>query len=341
MRSRAAYLLSCVLMLGHTGLLRAEDAIYPVNPVENARLTCLVRATLQCLDRHDSLAWEAADVNEPRGMVLAGGRLYVTTGVRLLAYEIDSGKRVLDLTLDATLFDPVWMDGRLLLADQAGSLRLLNASDGHEIWRRRLSGGWVYPPAVHQGHVYTGGSEGMLWGLRLADGHPLWQRRLGNELVYSPVVSGESLWLSAFDRRLRAVDPASGQQRWERLLAAPLLQLQAEGDVLMAAGYDGMLYGFNSKTGSPLWKAKVADSSRFRFHLRDGLVAVISETGDFTLLDVPAGNRLQVMHFNGRFRVAPVISDSGIRLYPETGSPIAIRLKRGQSGPAVANGGRR
>ena len=278
---------------------------------------CQLANELSCHALSDGrLVWRSDEVAAPGDLLPGGGRLWVTQSADLLALDIRNGRQLQRLTLPARLFSPRLYQGRLLLTDESGWLTVVDADDGHRLWRRRLSSRWVYPPAVSAGRLYAGGADGVVTALAAEDGRVLWRRQLEQELVYSPETASGRLWVSTFDGHLRALNLRSGQVEIDLTWSTPLFELQALGPLLLAADYSGNLVAFDSKDGRLLWQKKVSGSQRFGFSAGGRWILVSDALGQVQLLDVGNADIIKRFRFESAHPGAAVITDSMVWLFP-------------------------
>jgi len=163
--------------------------------------------------------------------------------------------------VDFPLTIPV-AEGRLAVASSDGTVSLLEAASGRELWRASAGA----PLAAGVGTdgtvaaVVTRANE----VVALADGKVLWREKLPAQAYTAPLVAGQRVFVLAGDRSLTAFDGRTGRRLWsqpprqnEPLVLRQAGALLAVGDTLVA-GQGGRLAGVNPLSGSLRWEAPIA-----------------------------------------------------------------------------------
>ncbi len=110
---------------------------------------------------------------------------------------------------------PALANGRLFVPTQHSDLIALDATTGHELWRKTAR-----PGPLNFAH-YRGSEPGF---------------------AASPVVTGDLVWIPGPDGTLTAVAAATGQEVWKTSLGAPIVSAPAPaGDTLVVASFDGVV----------------------------------------------------------------------------------------------------
>ncbi len=283
----------------------------------DSSILCRVTDRLRC-HRLPSMAllWQRDDIEAPAELRQQDGRLWVTRGRQVFGFELATGHPLFRFENDHLLFAPRARDSRLFLADQGGWLRALDTDSGRELWRRRLSTGWIYPPALDGNRLYTGGSNARVTALEASTGEVLWELEAGQELVTYPLLAGGLLWISSFDARLQGIDPQNGRRVVDWLLDTPLFDLQVSGDRLVGADYAGRLQAFDLPTLRRAWSSAVADSQDYRFALDENRLAVATAEGRLLLLDAGSGQVLKRIRFETEDMGLALLPDSMVWLFP-------------------------
>jgi outer membrane protein assembly factor BamB len=120
-------------------------------------------------------------------------------------------------------------NGRLNDSDDrpAGVVLCVRASDGGEVWKRKMPDGVLGNLAADRRHVFFGCRDGYFYCLRRGDGSQEWRRQLGKAVVAGPALeahpSGEAaaerLYAIGMEGYLVCMEPATGNLVWERNLA--------------------------------------------------------------------------------------------------------------------------
>ena len=294
----------------------------------DSSILCRVTDRLRC-HRLPSMAllWQRDDIEAPAELRQQDGRLWITRGRQVFGFELATGHPLFRFENDHLLFAPRAGDSRLFLADQGGWLRALETDSGRELWRRRLSAGWIYPPALDGTRLYTGGSNARVTALDASSGEVLWELEAGQELVTYPLLAGGLLWISSFDAHLQGLDPKNGRRVVDWSLNTPLFDLQVSGNRLVGADYAGRLQAFDLRNLRRAWSTAVAESQQYRFVLVDDRLAVATAEGQLLLLDADRGRVVKRIRFETEDMGQALLPDSTVWLLP------SVQPMNGSTGP--------
>ncbi len=174
-------------------------------------------------------------------------------------------------------------------------------------------------PVVADGRLYAGGVDGTLTALDAASGSKLWSHRDGKRT-------------GGFLRR------GENSIRWS---GGPAV----EGDLLVAGGLDGQVYGFSTQDGSERWHTHVSSEVISRPAIGDGVVVVRSNDGRLSALNVGDGSLRWVFEqpvpsLSLRGNSAPIIAGGSVFSGADNGKLVAVSLADGtmQWSQAVSTG---
>ncbi len=150
---------------------------------------------------------------------------------------------------------------QVTIASVAGSVAVLDASTGAEIWRA-AAGTPLATGAGYDGQVaavVTRNNE----LLALASGRELWRQQLTAQSYTAPLVAGGRVFVLAADRSISAYDGQSGRRLWSQQRPGEALVLRQPGVMLavgdtLVIGLSGKLLGMNPLNGSVRWEAPIA-----------------------------------------------------------------------------------
>jgi outer membrane assembly lipoprotein YfgL len=154
-------------------------------------------------------------------------------------------------------------DGQVAVASSDGTLALIDAATGQDVWRLKLN-------APVQAGV---GGDGKRFAvvtqsnevIAVQAGQVIWRYRLSASTYTAPLVAGGRVFVLTADRTVIALDGASGQRLWSQQRAGDPLVLRqagllmAVGDTLVA-GMSGRLVGMNPNNGSIRFESVVGAS---------------------------------------------------------------------------------
>lgn len=222
--------------------------------------------------------------------VAGDGLLFLIEPDALTALRVGDGSVAWQLPFAEMLaVHPVWDNGWLVAATQAGSILAFRAMDGQLIWSRDIGSPAHALPALAADRLYVPTSDSRVVALRIDNGTPVWERRLGgppNEILalddrlyvgskdnyfYSlmtkdgridwrwraggdviglPLADGNRVYFVALDNVLRALNRVSGGQQWMRALPLrPTSGPTRAGTTIVVTGLAPALRAFNAADG--------------------------------------------------------------------------------------------
>jgi outer membrane assembly lipoprotein YfgL len=151
---------------------------------------------------------------------------------------------------------------RIFVAGSGGTVAVLDAENGRDIWRVNLN----TPLAAGVGAdgetaaVVTRGNE----LVALAGGKEIWRVRLTASAFTTPLVAGRRVFVHTADRSVSAFDGQTGARLWSQSRTGEPLVLRQPGALLavgdtLVAGLSGRLVGLNPTNGSVRWEAPIAN----------------------------------------------------------------------------------
>ena len=170
------------------------------------------------------------------------------------------------------------------LASDDGTVALLDAQTGRDIWRMSLN----TPIAAGVGSdgkvlaVVTKANE----VVAMQGGRELWRQKLAAQAFTSPFVAGERVFVLAADRSVNAFDGQTGRKLWTQQRPSEPLVLRQSGVMLavgdtLVVGLSGRLAGLNPSSGSVVWETPIASPRGINDVERlVDLVGRVSRTGD-------------------------------------------------------------
>ena len=123
----------------------------------------------------------------------------------------------------------------------------------------RLSGG----PGAGEGLVVIGTLDGQVIALDAVDGSEKWRARVSGEVISAPAVANGMVFVRSNDGRVSALDASSGEQRWFNAQELPALTVRGNAPVVAGPGVlfigndDGTLAALAMQDGRPLWEQMV------------------------------------------------------------------------------------
>lgn len=213
------------------------------------------------------------------GFGLAGSRLlFGTESGTVYALDSRSGallwRRSIGSPVSST---PAVLAERAYFTTWDNVLHALDVGSGRELWRRDLgrtigqTDYWEYcvsSPVLAQGGVYVGSGSGRLFAIDHASGRIIWSSDIGARIRSTPLLTGDRVIVGTNSGHVVAVDRSNGRILWRfategaahdfsfkdndtrSVVTAPIVI----GDIVIAGGRDGNVYGIDLQTGAKRWQ---------------------------------------------------------------------------------------
>ena len=212
------------------------------------------------------------------GFNLAGNRLLFGTETGS-AYAISSadGHILWKTALSSPILSTPAVSGdTAYFASWDNSLHAVDARSGRELWKHSLgptkgpNDYWEYyvsSPIVSGGRLYVGSGSGKLFAFDLASRRAIWVADAGARIRTTPVIDGDIILVGSMAGEVLAFGKADGKRKWtfatqgaahdfslkendtRSVVTAPI----AVGNVVIAGGRDGNIYGIDANSGRELW----------------------------------------------------------------------------------------
>jgi outer membrane protein assembly factor BamB len=207
-----------------------------------------------------------AAVGETGHSVFAASR-----GGRVAAWRAKSGRLLWSVRVGQTITaGPGAGDGRLAVVTRRGWLIVLNAHDGHQLWRKPLLSFALAPPVIASRRVIVQTGDSRIWAFTAGRGRLLWkihehQPHLLLRGTARPIVTRQRVYAGFNDGHVMAILAATGHVLWHTTLAyAPghnevqrmidvAWQMARHHHQLFAANDHGRLVCLSTRTGKPVW----------------------------------------------------------------------------------------
>ena len=147
------------------------------------------------------------------------------------------------------------------LASSDGTVALLDAQSGRDIWRLQLK------TPIGAGVGSDGKTAAVVTRdndvVAIQDGRELWRQKLTAEAFTAPFVAGGRIFVLAADRSVNAFDGQTGRKLWSQQRPTEPLVLSQSGVMLavgdtLVVGLAGRLAGLNPANGSVRWEVPIA-----------------------------------------------------------------------------------
>lgn len=165
----------------------------------------------------------------------------------------------------------------LIVASGFGYVARLNASDGSEIWKKRLTAPMTGAPTVKEGYIYVASNNNEIFAIELETGDTVWSdqaiaesaRVLGSpspaaieEFVIAPYSSGEIIAYLASNGRRLWTDAISQAGRFTPISeindigSRPILA----GGLVFASSQSGITIAIDGRSGNRVWTQQIGST---------------------------------------------------------------------------------
>jgi outer membrane protein assembly factor BamB len=292
------------------------------------------------------------------GLAFADGKLYATSGFRLVA-EIDpaDGRVVWETRTDAPIHAaPTVADGRVYAVDVDDELLTFNAASGAPDWTyqaltepaRMLV---ASSPAYANGTLVASFASGELVALRSDNGTELWNQPLSRttrsnalseirDIAGRPVIYKGDVFAVSHADVMAATDLRTGEVRWQLPVSAitspwpagdVVFVVDQAGEVICAARESGQLYWMTDlnavppptgKHKKPKKPVKAVWSSPI---VANGRVITVSDKGEAVAIDAKTGKVLDRLKLGDDALLGPIAAGDMIYVATQKADLIAIR----------------
>jgi outer membrane protein assembly factor BamB len=271
--------------------------------------------------------------------VIAGGRLFVTAGPLLYAFDLLTGTQVWGpIDTGGRLAFPTYDGGRLFVQNANNFLRAIDPATGRTLWIDRLPNeiSSDTPPVALNGTVYAVGQGfgGFLYAVRESDGSLLWDvdgsypgaPEIGHHS--SPVATNAGIYLDSSCGWNTDFDPATGNVIWSTQGAC------TTGAGVTPSLYQGRLYArdASSPTGQVLDATTGATLGSFEssqapaFASSKGFFLI---SGQLVAKDLSTGSILWQFSGDGSLATAPIVANGNVYIGSSQGHLYSVDAATG------------
>jgi outer membrane protein assembly factor BamB len=123
----------------------------------------------------------------------AGGEVSkIDSKTHKIAWTAKPDKKVA-AKLGSVFATPILLDKRLIVSDDKGNLRALDATNGNLLWTAKVRGGVTQSPRLVGCDLIVSTNQGRLYAINPVDGKTLWTYRLGGGELTAVCPAGETL----------------------------------------------------------------------------------------------------------------------------------------------------
>lgn len=220
--------------------------------------------------------------------------------------RIDGGRTVWRIGLNQPISGGVGSDGkRVAVGTEKGEVIVLDAADGHELWRARASSEVLAAPVLGEGLVIARSGDARIFGFDANDGKRRWvyQRStpaLSLRTNVGIMLTGRLILAGFPGGKLVAISSGNGAAVWEGTVALPkgatelervtdVTSTAAVGDgIACAVAFQGRVACFDLNDGHLLWSRDM--SSMAGLDIDNRYVYVVDDKGIVYALDRSSGS---------------------------------------------------
>jgi outer membrane protein assembly factor BamB len=291
------------------------------------------------------------------GLAFADGKLYVSSGFRLVAQLDPNTGQVNWLTrTDAPLHDaPTVADGRVYVVDVDDELLTYDAGSGAPDWTHQALTEparmlMASSPAVSNGTLVASFASGELVAMRSDNGTELWNQPLSRttrsnalseirDIAGRPVIYKGDVFAISHADVMADTDLRTGTVRWQLPLSGITSPWPA-GDVVFAVGLDGTVICAARESGQLYWTTdlnatsldkkgkKVAKRSRAVWSspiLASNRLIMVSSSGEAVALNAKTGEVQRRLKLGDDALLGPIAAGGTIYVVSQSADLIAIR----------------
>jgi len=291
------------------------------------------------------------------GLAYADGKLYVTSGFRLVA-ELDasSGRLDWETRTDAPIHAaPTVADGRVYAVDVDDELLTFQAGNGTPDWTyQALTESarvlMASSPAVSAGTVVASFASGELVALRADNGTMLWNQPLSHttsssalseirDIAGRPVIYKGGVFAISHADVMAATDLRTGDVRWQIPLSGysspwaagdVVFAVDDTGQVICAARDSGQLYWLTDLNAPPAPSKKQKKVKRVKAVwsspiLASGRLIMVSDKGEAIALNPKTGEVVDRLKIGDDALIGPIAAGGLVYVATQKADLIAIR----------------
>lgn len=294
------------------------------------------------------------------GVAVAGGRVFVTSGLRVVtALDAATGDVVWTSEVESPIHGaPTVAGGRVYAVDVDNQVIAFDVNSGAQAWSYQAIAEparilRASSPAVTGETVVTPFSSGELVALRTSNGQQLWQQVLSRtnrtnalseirDIAGRPVISRGMVYAGSHSGLFASMDVRTGTPRWQ-LPIATLNAPWVAGDAVYVVSKAGEIIAINRESGQVYWIYDLNEERQRQeggvFGLFDRTVrpiwsgpllatnrlVMVSSEGEAVAVDARTGVEQASMDLGGPAYIAPIAYNGMIYVLTDEGQLVAIR----------------
>jgi outer membrane protein assembly factor BamB len=266
--------------------------------------------------------------------LIEGNMAYLgSDGGGVFAIDIKQKKIVWQYDVANEVISPLHSSGEyLLFTTNNDSVECLDKTTGRWLWRY-TSGSTMSELTVRgtsgastddEGRVFVGFSNGYLIALQIDDGKELWKVKLAvksefHDVDTTPLIIGDLVIAASYDGSLYGIDRRSGEMIWQ-FARNSVHAITADENSVYYSALDKRVYCLNPSNGNVRWEFSVYKGTPNQVVVDDELLYVLSTGGYLHLLDKVTGEHVLSKKFmDATFSNLPLPTPHGIYAFSDGG----------------------
>ncbi len=257
----------------------------------------------------------------------------------VVALNTETGEQLWQVKFeDGFMAPPAYRDGRLIVGDDLGLIRTLDATYGKEVWQFD-SRGLIYAGANFYGDwVLATSSIGSLFALKFDSGEQVWSYSIDQELRCGPTVAGEYTFLGGCDSFLHTLNVKTGKPHrdpipiYSETGSTPAV----EDGLVYLPTHGGSIYAFKVGEEKPVWEyrnKKFATEFENSVAVKDGIVVATSRnlrSRRVFAIDAKTGEEKWDHVLPKPSNASPIIAGSNVIVATADGRIVRLELSSGK-----------
>ena len=236
---------------------------------------------------------------------------------------------------------PVYVDGRIFVANSEGNVEALDATSGASLWNTelddtRITGG----PGVGENLVLVGTGKAEVITLAADTGKILWRGSVSSEVLSAPQPAGKTIVVRTIDGKIFGLDSQDGKRLWTYEQSVPALTLRGTSSPVIAgnfliAGFDeGRLAAIELQTGKVAWEKNfeqpvcLSAADRTLLILTDSGKLHIAEASPKSYHEMASAQVFEISNMKIQCWTPPVLCGGRIYIHELSGRLICVDVRR-------------
>jgi len=172
----------------------------------------------------------------------------------LRSINLFTGKTIWRKNSGSISGEPLVVEGRLVLGNEAGEIFCLDSGIGKIFWKKNIGGHLRGSLASSGNNIFAAAEEGTVWSLSLKDGRTNWKRKIQNGIFATPVLDSGKLFVGTTEGTFYALSMRDGSVVWKFKPEGKVYETAAVAEGFVYFGTtQGILYCLYTESGKEKW----------------------------------------------------------------------------------------